>query len=85
MEPEIEDHAIMDPLLEREKKKKKRLLEVPTSTCRSRSKFLKLNVMFMTMDKDTEKLKKKIHKKGNNILSRSSEEICGQCFLPALP
>lgn len=23
MEPEIEDHAIMDPLLEREKKKKK--------------------------------------------------------------
>lgn len=59
MEPEIEDHAIIDPLLEREGKKKKRLLELPTSTCRSGSNFLKLNIMFMTMDKDTEKLKKK--------------------------
>lgn len=85
MEPEIEDHAIIDPLLEREGKKKKRLLELPTSTCRSGSNFLKLNIMFMTMDKDTEKLKKKIHKKRNNILSRSSEEICGQGSLPALP
>lgn len=55
---------------------------------RSRNKFLKLNIAhsprLWAMNKDIEKLKK-IHKKGNNILSKSSEEMCGQYSLLALP
>lgn len=41
MEPEIEDHAIIDPLLEREGKKKKKIIRAPYKYMQVRKQLFK--------------------------------------------